>query len=300
MARPEVAATCVRRLLAQTRRPSSIVVCLNDVDDGTKERIQVLDAEGVELVLLEPGENLGNAGGVQRAMDRAFADGAEAVWILDDDSWPEPGALEALVSAELSEPVVRTSLVVDPETGQPSWPFQVEEEGRWVLRTGIPKERSPVKVRRSWLGAMIPRKVYEVVGPVNGELFLRGEDEDYPRRIERAGFEVYLVPGSVLHHPPGGEVHEWQLMGRSVVLEKELSGVKLYYRLRNAWWILRRDEGTLAALALAAAHVGILLRNAPDKRDALSVAWQAGRDAWRGRLGRRGKAEKRALRGSAE
>ena len=50
-----------------------------------------------ELIVLQLPENRGNAGGVEDAMEHAFAKGADAVWILDDDSWPRDGALAALL-----------------------------------------------------------------------------------------------------------------------------------------------------------------------------------------------------------
>ena len=34
---------------------------------------------------------------VRASMDLAFAEGADAVWILDDDSWPRADALAAML-----------------------------------------------------------------------------------------------------------------------------------------------------------------------------------------------------------
>jgi len=287
MNRGATAATCVERLAGQTRPPWRIVVCDNGSSDDTVERLRSLAAAGAPLELIEAGENLGNAGGIERASERAFDAGADAVWILDDDSWPQPGALERLLDPAGPERGVRAALVIDPDSGEPSWPWQEFEEGEWVLRDRRPADGAWRRVRRAWLGALVPRAVRESVGPVHGALFLRGEDEDYPRRIEAAGFEFHLCPRSVLHHPPGGELGTLRLGGHQVVLERGLRGSKLYYRLRNAWWMAKRDRGPAAMALLMLAHAWLLARESADSGARARPFRRAAVDAWKGRLGRR-------------
>ena len=130
---------------------------------------------------------------------------------FDDDSWPEPQALERLLLADAGENVVRSCRVIDPATGDLSWPLQIKSGNDWLLIDGdtlLPAEPI-VAIRRSWLGALIPKEVYESVGPVEGRLFLRGEDEGYPRRIEKHGYRTYMVSDSILHHPPSGRLNRW-------------------------------------------------------------------------------------------
>jgi|GEM_PF-990807 len=250
MNRASTALTCLEMLYNQSRRPDRVIVIDNDSNDETATLLsafQMRFPDFLEIVTLE--ENLGNAGGIKTGMDKAFEEGADAVWILDDDSWPMPDALETLLDGDLPPGTVRASRVIDPATGHLSWAMQVYEEESWKLleeNNSLPSDK-PFRIRRSWLGSLIPRVVYEKVGPVNGELFLRGEDEDYPRRIEDAGFPVYLFPSSILHHPPSGRLHRWSVFGQEIVLESGLKGDKLYYRLRNAWWIEKERAGCLKA-----------------------------------------------------
>lgn len=286
MNRSDTAVTCLRRLAAQTRRPWKVVVTDNGSTDGSVAALRTLDSDGLGVEVIAAGENLGNAGGIERAMEAAFAAGADAVWILDDDSWPEPEALEALLDSEGPVGGVRASLVVDPETARPSWPFQVENEGGWRLTADIASDAAWTRVRRAWLGVLISREVRELVGPVDGRLFLRGEDEDYPRRIEAAGLTTWLNVRSVLHHPPGGPMNRVTVAGRELVLDRGLSGAKLYYRLRNAWWLKRRDENAASAMVLALGHVGLLAKEGVLWKSRIQVC-RAAADAWRGCLGRR-------------
>ena len=62
------------------------------------------------------GCNIGNAGGIAAAMEQAFGNGADAVWILDDDSWPRPDALSAILSREWDRMSVLHAHQVNPQT----------------------------------------------------------------------------------------------------------------------------------------------------------------------------------------
>lgn len=290
MNRRDTAATCLERLAAQTQRPQRVVVVNNASTDDTREMLRAAsDRSDGWITVIDLEKNLGNAGGMEVAMEAAFAAGFEAVWILDDDSWPEPEALALLLKADVPADAVRSCRVLDLATGALSWPLQVPCDAGWRLLG--PEDPIPagavIRIRRSWLGALIPRAIYETVGPVDGRLFLRGEDEDYPRRIEQAGFPVFMIPDSLLHHPPSGHLNVWDFAGRTVVLESGLAGDKLYYRLRNAWWMARRDRGTLEAMVVAVLHGLALLRWEHPWANWLPVWWEAARDAFGDRLGAR-------------
>ncbi len=294
MNRQETASTCLARLRSQTLRPGRVIVVENASTDGTRAMLrEASEMSGGWLVVIESDQNLGNAGGMEIALEAAFSAGSDTVWILDDDSWPEPEALESLLKAEVPEDSVLSCRVVDLATGSLSWPLQVPDRDGWRL-VG-PEDPLPdgdvIRIRRSWLGALIPKRVYEAVGPVEGRLFLRGEDEDYPRRIEKAGFPVFMVLGSLLHHPPAGRLNLWEFAGQTVVLESGLAGDKLYYRLRNAWWMARRDRGTFEATLVAVLHAFALLRWERPWAKWIPVWWEAARDAYLGRLGMRGSAQ---------
>ena len=294
MNRSATALTCLERLAAQTRRPDEVHVIDNASTDDTAEALSAFATSRSELDLKirRLPENLGNAGGMEIGLSTAFAAGFDAVWILDDDSWPEPDALQNLMAPALPAEAVRSSRVIDLETGNLSWPLQVRSGAGWRLVEGddVLPDEPVMTIRRSWLGALIPRQVYETVGPVEGRLFLRGEDEDYPRRIERGGFPVFMICNSLLHHPPAGPLNRWHIFGREVVLERGLHGDKLYYRLRNSWWMARREYGSTAAVADAIlCFFALACWQAPSPRW-IPDWFQAFRDAHSERLGIRCKA----------
>jgi GT2 family glycosyltransferase len=289
MNRAETAKACVLALARQTRPPELVVVADNCSTDDTVEVLENLADLPFKLVVRRMPENRGNAGGVEEAMDQAFAEGADAVWILDDDSWPREAALAAMLEGRWNPDIVRHALQVDPRTGKFTWPLQIEDgRGGWRLvwsERGLP-DGPRVRSRISWTGALVPREVRDAVGPVRGDLFIRGEDEEYPWRIERAGFQQEAVRGAVMDHPGPEDVVHWRFFGKSFFFERGLADWKLYYKVRNMVWLKRRQAGDLAAVKMAIAYsLAAVTLDGPQR---IPLLRRAIRDGWSGTLGKMG------------
>ena len=82
---------CLAALRAQTVQGFTVLLVDNASTDGTADYIKTLAMPG--LVCRNPGENLGGAGGFAYGIRAAAELGCEAVWIMDDDTLPEPDAL---------------------------------------------------------------------------------------------------------------------------------------------------------------------------------------------------------------
>lgn len=286
MNRARVAVSCVRALAAQTRPPDLVVVADNVSSDATVGELESLAGLPFPLEILRMPENGGNAGGVEAAMEQAFSNGADAVWILDDDSWPRPASLACLLEGEWDPAVVRHALQVDLRTGDFTWPLGVRDGDGWSLVSGMdglpPGDRFPS--RASWTGALISRTIRDVVGPVNGALFIRGEDEEYPWRIGSHGFTFEAVRGAVMDHPGPDNLARLSFFGKHLFFEKRLADWKLYYKVRNMVWLKRRQAGKLQAAMMAAAYATAALRF--DGPSRLPLVREAVADGWAGRLGR--------------
>ena len=287
MNRASTAVACVRALAAQTRPPEWVVVADNVSDDGTAELLEGMAELPFGLRVHRMQDNRGNAGGVEEAMELALAKGVDAVWILDDDSWPRPGALAALLERPWDVRVVRHGLQVDPRTGRFTWPLQVADgKGGWRFvdsMAGMPPG-DWVQSRNMWTGILLPREVRERVGPVNGELFIRGEDEEYPWRISQAGIPFEAVTGAVMDHPGPTDIVHWRFAGRNFFFERGLADRKLYYKVRNMVWLKRKQAGNLRAMSMAAAYTfASTFIDGPARLPLLLRAITAG---WKGCLGK--------------
>ncbi len=287
MDRARTAAACVMALAKQSRPPERVMVADNVSSDDTVEVLESLAELPFKLVVHRMPENQGNAGGVKAVMDLAFAEGADAVWILDDDSWPRENALEALLEGEWNPHVVRHALQVDPKTGRFTWPLLIEDGAvgwQLVWDEGAFPEGPRVKSRITWTGALLPREVREAVGPVNGELFIRGEDEEYPWRIEQAGFSQEAIRGAVMDHPGPENLIQWRFLGKNFFFERGLADWKLYYKVRNMVWLKRQQSGDFRAVAMALAYTAACtFLDGPSR---IPLLCKAIRHGWTGRLGK--------------
>ena len=85
---------CLEAVLAQTRPPDHVLVVDNASTDGTAE---MLREEFPQVEVLRLPENQGGAGGFHEGMKRAYEEGFDWLWLMDDDTIPRPEALEALL-----------------------------------------------------------------------------------------------------------------------------------------------------------------------------------------------------------
>jgi len=286
MNRSHVAHACVMALAEQTCAPDLVVVADNASDDDTVELLNGLTDLPFPLVVLPLIENVGNAGGVDAAMEFAFARGIDAVWIFDDDSFPTVDALRALTTDGYDPKVVRHSMQIDPATGRYTWPLQVAADDGYRL-VHAPEELAGctlIKTRIMWTGALVSRYVYGVIGRVNADLFIRGEDEEYPLRMEQSGFAQEGVVASVLKHVGPQNLLKISILGKNLFYEAGLSDWKLYYKVRNMVWLQLRTRGIIRAfmMSLAYAYIGVKV----DGCHRWSLIWEAICDGWSGRLGK--------------
>lgn len=286
MNRSATAVSCVKALAAQTHPPDRLIIADNVSTDTTVRDLAALQELPFELTVIPMPENAGNAGGVKAAMELAFSQGADAVWILDDDSWPRPAALEAILRAGYDPQVISHPIQIDPATGTFTWPLQVLKNGQWMLATSVEELPPGAKStsRGVWTGALLPRPIREAIGPVMAELFIRGEDEEYPWRMAKAGFSHAVVPEAILDHPGPASLLTLSCLGKSFFFERGLADWKFYYKTRNMVWLKRQQSGAKKALLTALAYsLAGFISEGPTR---LPLAWAAAKAGWKGQLGR--------------
>src|SRR5258708_7835900 len=79
---------CLDALLAQSTRPAGIIVIDNASSDGTAQTIARTYTDKVTLIQLS--RNTGGAGGFYIGCQAAISNGADWIWLMDDDGYPDP------------------------------------------------------------------------------------------------------------------------------------------------------------------------------------------------------------------
>jgi GT2 family glycosyltransferase len=250
------------KLAAQRTRPAAVVV----VDNGSPvPMVLPSEVDGLRVEAVRSVTNLGVGGGhnlaIRTALDRL---GADVVWILEHDSFPEAGCLAALLAerARHDEPTV-TVPDLARNNYERAWP-SVDHTGERLTRF-------------TFNGPLIDRPVVEQVGWINEDFFVGQEDWDYSQRVVAAGFGAFRCSQAMVLHATKGD-------GRFLTY---VSPTRLYYSTRNLVAVQRpftaRRVVVLGAVTVAKAVVELVR---PRRGPAFSAArWWAYYDGVTGRLG---------------
>jgi len=227
-------------VLGQTRAPDAVIVVDNASEDGTAAAVR--DAfPAVHLAELK--RNSGGAGGFAAGMALALADGADLIWLMDDDTVPEPGALSALLAARdlmlaragrppalVASQVLWTDGREHPMNTPRRKPFAARAERLAAAAVGCVPIRSA-----SFVSILVDAAECRRRGLPRADYFLWNDDFEFTTRLLR-GNTGLLCPASVV-------VHKTQTFGST----DTDPGERFFYEVRNKIWMFR-DRAPLAPL----------------------------------------------------
>jgi GT2 family glycosyltransferase len=242
------------------------------VDNSSASEIRevVESRRDSRIRLIDPGTNLGIAA---RNLATREASG-EFVLSLDDDSYPLPGAIEAMREALIRNHATGVVSGLMGEQDRYGRPLPDDEVGSWDwwLRCGQEGDPPPDGFESNFFAegaSLFRRKAFLEVDGWFEPYFHLSAELDLAIRLVDAGWEIRYVPQARFVHMKGAKRPEY--FRRS-----------LYFRTRNELWyywlrfpppVARRRIAAYAAYFLAES----LFRRQP-------AAWARGiRDAWRHR-----------------
>lgn len=219
---------CITSLHEQTRRLDAIYVINNGSTDGTGEWLS--HQPGLTVLTQS---NLGGAGGFARGIQRAFQDGYDWLWCMDDDCLAMPDALEQLLSSPDLGPCIKNCISVNVEK-KDELAFYVHGPHK-TLRyvTDMTSLDLVCGVASLFNGTLISSEVVRTIGVPDEKLFIWGDEAEYLTRIQRAGFPVATIPKSVFYHPPCADRDGIPWPG----------AWKNYYRVRNQRRVFQNLHG---------------------------------------------------------
>jgi rhamnopyranosyl-N-acetylglucosaminyl-diphospho-decaprenol beta-1,3/1,4-galactofuranosyltransferase len=249
---------------AQSRAADAVIVVDNASTDDTAAAVR---RHYPSVQLTELARNTGGAGGFACGLALALDSAADLVWLMDDDTVPEPGALGALLGArdrmtarEGRPPALIASQVLwtdgreHPMNTPRRKPFAARTERLAAAAVGCVPIRSA-----SFVSILVDAAEGRRRGLPRADYFLWNDDFEFTTRLLR-GNTGLLCAASVV-------VHKTKTFGSTDVDP----GDRFFYEVRNKIWMFR-DGAPLAPLERAV-YGGSTLRRwartfarSPDRR----------------------------------
>ena len=275
---------CLRSLKG-LRYPNYFTVVVDqDSGDGTPDAVR---GEFPDVVMVENPRNDGFAGGNNRGVRVAIEQGAEYVFLLNNDTTVAPDLLEPLIGQMLADPKIGIvgplMLYFDTPTMVWSAGGKMDGRGQSILMGEGTDAGSVDPAPRDvdfivGCGLLARRAVWDEAGGLDERYFIYYEESDLCAGAKRQGWRVVLVPESRL----------WHKVSRTFGPGSDFT---LYYMRRNVLMYLRRNSPR-PRQAVAAAFLDSLRLAAvwtvQGKRGRAGVLLRALGDFARGRMGKAG------------
>lgn len=252
--------------LASLTTPVRTIVVDNGSGEGSVERIR---AGHGDVALIVNDENIGFAAGNNVAIERLLADGAEFVWVLNNDTTVEPGTLAAMLDIAASDDRLGAvgSVIYDMARPERVLTWGGGSVSRWTGRTRDAREPGDRIDYVTGASMLLRSAALRDVGLFDPRFFFTWEDVDLGIRLRDAGWRIAVAEESRVRHRWGGTVGSVA----PVRLEHHAAGLVVFMRKhsRLPW---------LTALPLLVYYALVAVR----QRDGTtwSAAWRGWRRGW--------------------
>ena len=216
------------------------------IDNGNLDATREVTASFHEVVHLRSLRNLGGAGGFCYGIFHALARNPEAIWLMDDDGYPEHAdCLSGLHRAMVEGAYDMVSPLVLDVADATQLAFYYYRQGRPIKRRGElrPGERFEL-FAHLFNGALVRADAFVRFGMPRFELFFRGDEVDFMYRLKRGGARFCTITDVAFLHPSGARDTVPIMGGRyHAVVPASVATRHYFYRNRGnlyrEFWLVR-------------------------------------------------------------
>lgn len=246
---------CLASLREDTYPNKQFIVVDNGSGDDSVPKVR---EQFPEATVIENHANLGFTGGNNVGIREALAQGADYVYLLNNDTTVEPDALTALVAAAEAHPHFG---LISPVMHYFDPPRDIWFAGSQImLGQGLAvhdNSRSPARTEAPyevpWLSGcaiLLRATLAKQLEGFDERYYLTFEDVDLSLRVRDTGLALAVVPAARIYHKGG-------------MSGKRISGMGYYYVVRNKLLLVRKHCGAgyfPAALRIVGSHFWDLIR----------------------------------------
>jgi len=210
--------------LAKVKTPHDVVV----IDNGsTDNSARAISASFPNVHLIQTGENLGYAEGNNVGIRYALENGADFIFILNNDTTVEPDILEAFLKRDAPIQGGKAHLMRDPKTLDHlggNWNLQKGEFDLIGAKAPASEWTNPISLDYvCGVALFVQAKVFRKIGLFEPRYFLFWEESDFCMRAKKGGFSATVCPEATLYHKvsasfSGGKPHTTYFWWRNRLL----------------------------------------------------------------------------------
>ena len=242
--RPEDLAKSLGVLSTQTRLPDHLIVVDNGASQGPPDsRVRdLVAAQPIPTTYLSSRRNLGGAGGFALGMLHALAQGAEWVWLADDDGRPQGNrVLETLLACADKYGLAEVSPMVCDLDDPQRLAFPLRRGLAWRRHTSELRTEEGQDLLRGiaslFNGALFRASTLDAVGVPDMRLFIRGDEVELHRRLVRSGLPFGTCLEAIYLHPSGSDEFRPILGGRMHTQYPD-DPTKRFFTYRNRGYLM--------------------------------------------------------------
>ena len=201
------------------------------VDNGSgAEAIASLRAASQALIftLIENGQNLGIATGLNIGVQWAKSHGYDFVGLFDQDSTVTDGFMEKMVS--MYQAHSRRDSIALIGAG-----YKHRVTGECPAPRFLARDGGPIEVMTS--GTFMPTRIFDACGYFEDDLFIDLVDYEYCFRVRRAGYIALCCHEALLLHAAGSPARV-KLLGKTILTFSNHGAGRWYYITRNSFLLL--------------------------------------------------------------
>ncbi len=249
---------CLASFQSLVTRHSSLVTIV--VDNGsTDNSVEVIRRKFPDVEVIETGKNLGFTGGNNIGIRRALEDGADFVWLLNNDTVVDKNALTVLIDAFRDSRVgIAGSKIYfapghefhkvryqKPEQGKVIWYAGglIDWQNMYASHRGVDEvdkgqyDKTEETLFVTGCSMMVKREVFEKIGVLDENFFAYLEDLDFCFRAKAKRFQLFYVPSSIVWHKNasssgvGSALHEYYMTRNRLIVGMRYAPVRTKFAL---------------------------------------------------------------------